>query len=67
MDGARFLRTLGRFGWRVVRQRGSHRKLAHPDREGFLVVAFHGTIGRNAVRRTLREADIPVDAFLKRY
>lgn len=66
MDGDRFLRALARFGWRVTVQRGSHRKLVHPDRAGFLVVAFHGTIRRPAMRKTLSRAGISEDEFLKR-
>lgn len=65
LDGERFLRALGRFGWTVASQRGSHRKLTHPHRPGRLVVAFHSKIGRRAVLRTLREAHIEVEAFLE--
>ena len=65
VDGRRFLRAMGRFGWTVETQRGSHRKLVHADRTDFLVVAFHQTLGRNSVRRILRQAGIDEDEFLK--
>jgi predicted RNA binding protein YcfA (HicA-like mRNA interferase family) len=63
--GTRFLRALARFGWHEVSQRGSHRKLAHPARPGFLLVAFHSTIGRVAMQRALRAAEIDEGAFLR--
>jgi len=66
VDGRRFLRAMARFGWTVESQRGSHRKLVHPERTDFLIVAFHGSLGRNTVRRILRQAGIDEDQFLKR-
>ncbi len=65
VDARRFLRAMARFGWTVETQRGSHRKLVHPDRTGFLIVAFHQTLGRNSMRRILRQAGIDEDAFLR--
>ena len=64
IDGRRLLRALARFGWTIESQRGSHRKLFHPDRSDFLIVAFHQTVGRNTVRRVLRQAVIDEDDFL---
>lgn len=63
IDGHRFLRAMARFGWRVVRQRGSHRTLRHAQEGRILVVAFHDALSRNSVRRILREAGIPEDGF----
>ena len=65
IDGRRFLSAMARFGWIVETQRGSHRKLAHEGRADFLIVAFHGKIGRNSIRRALRQARIAEDEFLK--
>ena len=65
ISGARFLRAMGRFGWRVVRQRGSHRILGREGYPGMLLVAFHQTIGRNSVRKVLRLAGIDEEAFLE--
>jgi len=64
IDGRRFLRAMARSGWIVESQRGSHRKLVHPDRRDFLIVAFHQTLGRNTVRRILRQAGIDEDSFV---
>jgi len=65
IDGRRFLRAMARFGWVVESQRGSHRKIVHPDREGFIVVAFHREVSRVVARRVLREAGIDEDAFAR--
>lgn len=62
IDGIRFLRAMARFGWTVVRVKGSHRILRRADGK-VLMVAFHGTLSRNSVRRALREAGIDEDGF----
>lgn len=64
-DGRRFLRALARFGWVVESQRGSHRKLLHPESRRFIIVVFHNVIHRNAMRHILREAGIDEEEFLK--
>ncbi len=66
VDGRRFLRALARFGWTVIGQRGSHRKLA--DREGTrtVIVAFHSVVRRNTIRKVLKQAGIDEDEFLTR-
>jgi predicted RNA binding protein YcfA (HicA-like mRNA interferase family) len=56
---------MARFGWTVESQKGSHRKLVHPSRKDFLIVAFHRTLGRNTIRRILRQARIDEDEFLE--
>lgn len=35
------IRMLTAHGWTVVRQRGSHRQLRHPDRRGVVTIAGH--------------------------
>ncbi len=35
------LRQLEQDGWVIVRQRGSHRQLKHPDKSGTVTVAGH--------------------------
>lgn len=67
LDGRRFLRALARFGWVVVRQRGSHRTLAKPGVDRVIVVAFHKRVPRNTVRQTLRRACIDEAVFLDAY
>ena len=66
-DGKRFLRAMARFGWRVIRQRGSHRTLRKAEGGAILVIAFHETLSRNSVRRALREAGVSEDDFERVY
>lgn len=65
IDGRRFLRAMARFGWVVESQRGSHRKLVHPKREGFIIVAFHRDVSRVVARKVLREAGIGEEEFAR--
>lgn len=65
VDGHRFLRAMARFGWAVVSQRGSHRKLENAATGGTLIVAFHNVIRRNTVRNVLRAAGIDEDEFIR--
>lgn len=67
IDGERFLRAMARLGWKVASQRGSHRKLTHPEGDRVLIAAFHGTLGRNSVRRILRQAAIDEETFPRAY
>jgi predicted RNA binding protein YcfA (HicA-like mRNA interferase family) len=65
LDGRRFLRAMARFGWTVASQKGSHRKLVNTEQPGILIVAFHRTLGRNSVRRVLRQAGISEEEFVR--
>jgi len=61
ISGAQLIRVLERLGWEVVRQRGSHVRLRHPDRRTFLVVPFHRELKRGTLRGILRDAGLDVD------
>ena len=63
MDGRRFLRTMERLGWRVGRQRGSHRVLAN-DQGRKVIVAFHRRIRRASIKGALRDTGIEAQEFL---
>lgn len=62
MDGQRVLRALRRLGWEVASVHGSHHKLVGPGGMR-LIVAFHGTMGRPAVLRCLKQAGIRPETF----
>jgi predicted RNA binding protein YcfA (HicA-like mRNA interferase family) len=61
ISGAQLIRVLERLGWEVVRQRGSHVRLRHPDRRTFLVVPLHRELKRGTLRGILRDAGLDVD------
>jgi len=50
VSGAQLVQVLKKLGWDVVRQRGSHVRLKHPDRSTFLVVPLHREL-RTLLRR----------------
>jgi predicted RNA binding protein YcfA (HicA-like mRNA interferase family) len=54
------IRALERDGWAYVRQRGSHRFLAHADRPGLVVVPMHAgkTIKLGLLKRILDDAGL---------
>lgn len=61
ISGAQLIRALKRLGWEVVRQRGSHVRLRHPERHSSLVVPLHQELKRGTLRGILRDADLDVD------
>lgn len=50
ISGAKLIRALERLGWEVVRQRGSHVRLRHPEHRTFLVVPLHRELKRGTLR-----------------
>ena len=58
------LRALERAGFEVIRQRGSHLRLRHPDGRVVTVPAYK-EIGRGLLRKIIRDAKLPVDKFLE--
>ncbi|MPZ98399.1 MAG: addiction module toxin, HicA family [Dehalococcoidia bacterium] len=64
--GRQVIAALERAGFEVVRQRGSHVRLAHPDGR-LTVVPFHAreTIDRGLLRDILRQAGISREEFLR--
>jgi predicted RNA binding protein YcfA (HicA-like mRNA interferase family) len=63
IDGARFLRAMAKLGWRVTRERGSHRVLKKAGGDRIIVIAFHRSLSRNSARRALRDAGVDEDEF----
>lgn len=57
VDGPRLIRILGRFGFELVRIKGSHHFIRHPDGRS-TVVPVHGKedIGKDYFTRSLRTA-----------
>jgi predicted RNA binding protein YcfA (HicA-like mRNA interferase family) len=61
VSGAQLIRALERRGWQVIRQRGSHVRLRHPDHQTFLVVPLHKELKRGTLHGILRDAGLDVD------
>lgn len=65
LTGADVIRALERGGFAVLRVRGSHHFLRHPDGRK-TVVAFHAgeTIGRGLLSKILRDCGLKRQQFL---
>ncbi|MDA8263961.1 MAG: type II toxin-antitoxin system HicA family toxin [Actinomycetota bacterium] len=61
--GRQVVRALGRLGWVVVTQRGSHVQLKHPTRGGRVTVPVHTgeTLGPGLLRSILNQAGVTAD------
>jgi predicted RNA binding protein YcfA (HicA-like mRNA interferase family) len=65
ITGREALRALGKLGWVVVIQKGSHAQLKHPSRGGRVTVPLHAgeTIGPGLLRSILNQAGVTVEEF----
>ena len=64
LDAEEVIRALSRAGFHVVRQRGSHRILKHPDGRTTVVPVHRGdVIGPGLLSKILRDAEIGREDF----
>jgi predicted RNA binding protein YcfA (HicA-like mRNA interferase family) len=64
LKGKDIVRILERRGFRIVRTRGSHTFLRHPDGRATVVPVHSGEmIGPGLLRAILRDVEISVDEF----
>jgi predicted RNA binding protein YcfA (HicA-like mRNA interferase family) len=63
ITGREVVRALGKLGWVVVFQKGSHAQLKHPARGGRVTVPLHAgeTIGPGLLRSIMAQAGITLD------
>ena len=61
VSGTQLVTALGKDGWSVVRQRGSHVRLKKPGRKSALVVPLHKEIRRGTLGGILRDAGLSAD------
>ena len=64
VSGREVVKALSRIGFYVVRQRGSHIRLYHPNREG-VTVPNHKEIDRGTLLGILVDAGISVEDLLE--
>ncbi len=63
VSGEQLIRALGKFGYIVVRQKGSHVRLRHgtdPKRQP-VTVPLHDEIASGTLRRILRDVTVSVE------
>ncbi len=66
LTGERTVKALRKAGFQIVRQRGSHIYLKHPDGRATVVPVHKGeTIGIGLLKKILHDSDLSRDDFLK--
>ena len=63
MSGAECVSVLGRLGYRVVRQKGSHVRLACEGRPP-VTVPLHDELDRGTLRAIIRASELAVDELI---
>ncbi|HUY86824.1 MAG TPA: type II toxin-antitoxin system HicA family toxin [Acidimicrobiales bacterium] len=65
VSGREIVQVLGKLGWIVVVQKGSHAQLKHPKRGGRVTVPLHAgeTIGPGLLRSILAQAGTTSEQF----
>lgn len=63
MSGREVVKALSRIGFYVVRQRGSHIRLYHHDREG-VTVPNHKELDKGTLNGILADAGISAEEFI---
>ena len=67
VSGAQLIRALGKVGFVVIRVKGSHHFLGHPDGRRTVVPVHRGeTIGRGLLAQILRDCDVSREELQER-
>ena len=65
LKASKLIRTSEREGFQIIRQRGSHMRMKHPDGRIVTVPVHPGQdIGRGLLRKILRDAELTREAFI---
>jgi predicted RNA binding protein YcfA (HicA-like mRNA interferase family) len=66
LKGEDVIKALSKAGFQVLRQKGSHIYLKHPDGRATVVPVHKGeSLGRGILRKIIGDADMERDEFLK--
>ena len=66
LNGEQIVKALGKAGFQVLRQKGSHIYLKHPDGRATVVPVHKGeSVGRGLLRKIIQDADLRREEFLK--
>ena len=66
LTGGETVKALGKAGFEMVRQRGSHIYLRHPDGRATVVPVHKGeTLGVGLLQKIMRDAELSREEFLK--
>ena len=66
LPGEKIIKALGKAGFEIDRQRGSHVYLKHPDGRATVIPVHKGeSVGRGLMSKILRDTDLSREDFLK--
>ncbi|MEO5346766.1 MAG: type II toxin-antitoxin system HicA family toxin [Magnetococcus sp. YQC-9] len=65
LSGRECLAVLKRFGFRLVRQRGSHMVVRRDNPFSQLVIPDHEVLDRGTLRAIVRQSGVSVESFLE--
>ena len=66
LTGEEVIKALGKAGFQMLRQRGSHVYLKHPDGRATVVSVHKGeSVGRGLLRKIMQDAELSREGFLK--
>lgn len=65
LSGREIIRILEKFGYRTVRQRGSHIRLSAQQKKSVTVPNYR-EVSKQLLRKILRDAEISVEEFLEK-
>jgi predicted RNA binding protein YcfA (HicA-like mRNA interferase family) len=66
LTGEQVIKALGKAGFQVLRQKGSHIYLKHPDGRATVVPVHKGeSVGRGLLRKIMQDADLSREEFMK--
>ncbi len=61
ISGGQLMKALERAGWQMVRQRGSHVRMKHPERRISVTVPLHRELKRGTLAGILNDAGLDGD------
>jgi len=64
ISGEKAIKIFTKIGYRIVRQKGSHIRLHHPQKRP-LTIPNHKVLGRGILRKLIRDAELSVEEFIK--
>ena len=64
ISGRQAIKVFVKIGYRVIRQRGSHIRLHHPDKKP-ITVPDHKILGKGLLRKLLRDSELSVEEFIR--
>ena len=64
ISGKTAVKAFAKMGYHVARQKGSHFRLCHTDKEP-LTIPNHKILGKSLLRKLLRDSELSVKKFIK--